>query len=333
MKKMFLLMTVAAAWIACDRDDECPPPAGDSQQIAVQAEIAGSELASGIAPESKTTIIGSSAAWKEGDQLGLFCTQSVPNASNLIFTAAGNGASATWSTANPVYWGAPASTAHTFLAYAPYASGNTAAAVKLPALTGQTGTISSSLDLLISNNLGSSGVLRSGGAVGLTFTHALALIEFDITIGAGVSTTNTTLTSFTVAAGSSDKVYTTTAGTSTIALATGAITASTTASDLTNTATMQPTAPPTLSTSTPATVYALVLPGTYSAVPTLAVVLSEGGTTVSVPATALDASTKTFAAGSKYTYAVNIARTVITISNPTITPWTNVPGTAINPSL
>ena len=198
--------------------------------------------------------------------------------------------------------------------------------MKVPALNVQTGTVNPALDLLISNNLASSGVLRSAGAVGLGFTHALSLLEFDITINSSIAA-NTTLTSFTVAAGSSDKVYTTD-GNSTIALSTGAITPG---SGVTNTTTMTPGATVTLS-ATSASVYVLVLPGTYSQAPTLAINLNEGGTSaIAVPPASL--TTTTFAAGSKYTYAVSIARTAITISNPTITDWTNVNGSAINPGL
>lgn len=327
MKKMFFLTAVAAVWIACDRDDECRPPANDARQITILAEIADSEPVSDVVPESKTTIAGSTAAWKSGDQLGLFCTQSVPAAANVSFSATGNGASATWSADSPVYWGAPAATPHTFLAYTPYAAGNgSASAVKVPALNVQTGTVSPSLDLLISNNLASSGVLRSAGAVGLVFTHALSLLEFDITVNGSIAA-NTTLTSFTVAAGSSDKVYTTD-GNSTIALSSGAITPG---SGVTHTATMTPGATVTLG-ATAAAVYVLVLPGTYGQAPTLAINLSEGGSAaVAVPAASL--TTTTFAAGSKYTYAVSVARTAIAISNPTITDWTNVNGSAINPGL
>ena len=93
---------------------------------------------------------------------------------------------------------------------------------------------------------------------------------------------------------------------------------------------MTPGATVTLS-ATSASVYVLVLPGTYSQAPTLAINLNEGGTSaIAVPAASL--TTTTFAAGSKYTYAVSIARTAITISNPTITDWTNVNGSRSIPA-
>ena len=160
---MLFLTAVAAAWIACDRDDECRPTAGDGQQITILAGIADSKPVSDVIPESKTTITAARRRGKRRPNYGLFCTQSVPAAVNVSFSATGNGASATWSADSPIYWGAPATTPHTFLAYSPYASGNSSAsAVKVPALNVQTGTVNPALDLLISNNLASSGVLLLG---------------------------------------------------------------------------------------------------------------------------------------------------------------------------
>ena len=45
MKKMLFLTAVAAAWIACDRDDECRPTADDGQQITILAGIASACVA------------------------------------------------------------------------------------------------------------------------------------------------------------------------------------------------------------------------------------------------------------------------------------------------
>ena len=50
MKKMLFLTAVAAAWIACDRDDECRPTADDGQQITILAGIADSKPVSDVIP-------------------------------------------------------------------------------------------------------------------------------------------------------------------------------------------------------------------------------------------------------------------------------------------
>ena len=78
MKKMLFLTAVAAAWIACDRDDECRPTADDGQQITILAGIADSKPVSDVIPESKTTITGSTAAWKSGDSSGCFARSRFP---------------------------------------------------------------------------------------------------------------------------------------------------------------------------------------------------------------------------------------------------------------
>lgn len=315
MKKIFLFAFLTAVGFGCEEESGCPVSGLDP--IALSAEIVDQQLS------SKTTITGSTAAWKDGDALGLFCTQSKPVAANVSFTASNLSTTAVWTPATALYW-ADGTTAHTFLAYAPFASGNSSAAtVKLPALNVQTGTVDPAFDFLLSNNLASPGVNRSGGAVGLLFTHALTLIQFDITIGNGVAS-GATLTNFTLVAGASDKLLTTDA-TSTIALSTGVITPATT----TNTITVTPASAPTLS-GTAGTVYALILPGTFTS-PTLQITLSEGGTAINVPAKPL--VTTSFSPATKYTYTVNVTRTAITISTPIITDWGTGTGGAINPGI
>lgn len=318
MKRILLLAAVAATWASCQDEKNCVPPSNDEIRInSVIAEVVPDR-------HTRTTIAGSTSAWANGDALGLYCTQSVAPAVNLQYTVSGIGTTPVWATSAPVYW-ANGTTSHTFVAYSPYASGNTdPAAVKLPAIGTQTGTLAPAMDFLISNNLATAGVTRSGGAVGLTFKHALSLIEFDMVQGNGLAA-GATLTGFTLASPtSSDKLFTTD-GTSTIALASGTITATVT----TASATVTPAAPPTLSTA-PTTVYVLLLPGTYTA-PALTINLQESGASVTVPAASL--GTTTFAANTKYAYTVTISRTAITLSNPTITDWTPVNGGSINPGI
>lgn len=320
MKKILLLAAVAATWVSCQDEKKCEFPSNDPNEIRITSTIANIEPAL----DSRTTITGSTAAWANGDALGLYCPQSMAPGVNVQYTVSGIGTTPVWATTTPIYW-ANGTTSHTFLAYSPYASGNTdPAAVKLPAIGTQTGTIAPAMDFLISNNLGTTGVTRAGGAVGLTFKHAFALIQLDLVLGNGVAA-GTTLTSFTLAsATSSDKLYTTD-GTSTIALSSGTITPAV----VTNTATVTPASAPTLS-ATPTPVYVLLLPGTFTA-PTLTINLQESSVAVAVPAASL--GTTTFAANTKYTYTVTVSRTAITISNPTITDWTNVNGGSINPGI
>lgn len=320
MKKILLPIILSVAWFSCEDNSDCSPDPNQTP-ISVSAEIIDLPVL------SKTSISnGSTAAWISGDVIGLFCSQTLPAAAtNVPFTASGSGPF-TWAS-NPVIYWADATTSHTFLAYAPYASGNTAAAVKLPTLTGQTGTVNPAMDLLISNNLGTTGTARpSDGLAALTFTHALSLVEFDIVIDASI-TAGATLPSFTLAAGASDKMYTTDAS-STIALSDATITLG--SSGTINSTKVIPATAPTLSTIA-TKVYVLILPGTFTA-PTLQIDLKEGSAAaIAVPAKSI--GTTTFAAKTKYTYTVTVTRTALSISTPTITDWATVSGNPINPGI
>lgn len=319
MKQLFIFVITLIALSGCANDsDDGVCPTKENDEIKVSAFLAT------VKPSTRTTIDGTGkASWANDDALGLFCPQArLSAAANLNFTVSGLPGSPAWAPASPIYW-ADATTTHTFLAYAPYASGNTSAAsVKLPALTPQTGTINAAQDFLISNAYGTTGIQRpANGTVGLTFTHAFSLIQLQIAINSSIAT-GATLQSVAFAGGSSDKVYTTD-GTSTIALTSGTITPATGAT--TNTLTLTPATAPTLST-TVTNFFIIILPGTYA--PSLQIVISEGGPNITIPAASI--SSTAYAAGSKYTYTVNISRTAITLSNPVITDWTSVPSGTVN---
>lgn len=314
MKKMILLACVALGSVACDKDDVCSrnsEPAGN--EIRFSPSIVSATV------DARTSYSGSTASWTSGDAIGVADRPTGNPPANVQYSYNGTG----WTTSTNLYW-TDGTTAHKFLGYAPYAAANTNyTAVKLPSLAGQTGAIDPTKDFLFSNNAWTTGVIRPTFApysVSLVFTHALTLIEFDISVTGFAA--NTTLTNFITAVSSGGALITSDATTSTINLTTGAITPGTTA----NTVTATPGTPPTLS-ATPTKLYLLILPGTYTS-PTLAVNLSEAGTAVSVPASAI--GTTTFAPATKYTYAVNVTRTAITISNPSITDWISGTGGNVN---
>lgn len=315
MKKMILLACMALGWAACDKDDDC---SRDSEPVDNVIRFSPSIASATMG--TRTAYSGSTASWASGDAIGVYADRPTGNPpANVQYSYNGTA----WTTSTNLYW-TDGTTAHKFLGYAPYAAANTTyTAVKLPSLAGQTGAIDPTKDFLISNNAWTTGVTRPASApysVSLVFTHALTLIEFDISVTGFAA--NTTLTNFITAVSSGGALITSDATTSTINLATGTITAGTTA----NTVTATPGTPPTLS-ATPTKLYLLILPGTYTS-PTLAVTLSEAGTAVSVPASAI--GTTTFAPATKYTYAVNVTRTAITISNPSITDWISGTGGNIN---
>ena len=275
---------------------------------------------------TRTAFTGSTAAWVDGDSLGLFAPQASPAAGvNVKYTVSGVASTPVWAASPTLYWRDPTSL-HRFLGYAPYASGNSdTTAIKIPALSSQNGTLRSTQDFLISNNQ-RLGVARGSGSVPLAFTHAFALIEFKFQIGNGVLA-GTTLTGFTFAGAAAEKLFTTD-NTSTISLPTGAITAG---AGTTNTITVTPVSPPTLTTSPSAAYYMMLLPGTYTG-PTLAVTIRDGGTTAYTTAASSVGTTK-FDPGKKYTYTVTVSRSVITISPVTITDWTTVNGGTLTPGI
>lgn len=312
MKRFLMLAATAIALFGCSDDSDDNSDYGvNNDEIRVSAYLAD------VKPtNSRTAIDGSTgtASWVAGDAIGLFSSEARLTASNVNFAASGS-STLTWATSTPIYW-ADATTAHKFLAYAPYASGNTdATAIKLPQLSSQTGIITPAQDFLASNNLGTTGVTRtaSSGTVDLTFTHVFSLIQFQITIHSSIASGTTLKTCTFSGANAADKVFTSDA-TSTIKL----VDKTTTIGATTNTITVTPSPSPTLS-STVVNFFLIIVPGTY--VPTVQFALTEGGATVTVPAASI-ASTA-YAAGNKYTYTVNISRTAISISNPTITDWTN----------
>lgn len=323
MKKILLFALLAAWGTSCSDDETYGPAPNPAERIDISAAIADIALSSDV--KTRTTISSSgTASWIDSDALGLFCPQAATPAVNVQYTVTGIASTPSWATPTPIYW-LDGTTAHKFLAYAPYAAGNNdASAVKIPALNVQNGTLNPSQDFLISNNRNSPGVTRSGTPVSLTFTHAFSLIEFKMQVGAGI-VSNSTLTSFVLAGTAAEKLYTND-NASTIALSTGAVTAGA----ATNTITVTPASSPVLG-STFVSLYVLILPGTYTG-PTLSVSFKDGGVTAYTTA-ANAIGTTIFEAAKKYSYTVTISRTAIAISNPTISDWTVVTGTPISPGI
>lgn len=197
---MILLACVALGSVACDKDDVC----------SRNSELAGNEIR--FSPsivsatvDARTSYSGSTASWTSGDAIGVYADRPTGNPpANVQYSYNGTG----WTTSTNLYW-TDGTTAHKFLGYAPYAAANTNyTAVKLPSLAGQTGAIDPTKDFLFSNNAWTTGVIRPTFApysVSLVFTHALTLIEFDISVTGFAA--NTTLTNFITAVSSGGADY------------------------------------------------------------------------------------------------------------------------------
>lgn len=310
MKKLLILAFGAALLAACDNSDSYKQECGTQEQISISALMAE------ITPGTRTSDNGTNASWVTNDVVGLFCTASNPAAANLQVTYNGTD----WPTATAIYW-SDYSSLHKFYAYAPYASGNTADAVKIPVLNAQTGTIDPAQNILFSNNL-DAGITKTSnaGSAPLTFKHALALIQLDITIDSKVPV-GTKLLQASISGQVADAITTSTTG-ATLNLVSGAIT---NGSATSNSVIARPTTSPTLS-STATTEYVLLLPSSFSPTLTLQCTLPDATT----PSTSVSMGTNlTFAQNTKYTFTVTLSRNAITITSMTITPW--VSGGAATP--
>jgi len=148
-------------------------------------------------PASRTTLRDETRTyWKGGsDQIGMFSAQGrtsqegTPPAYNVPFTAQNSASSSEFT--GSMYWG-EAGAEHTFYAYYPYDSdysgGPAAVPIALSNIQFQTGANSSShigsLDFMVGGpvRVNAPGTPREvADAVGLTFHHVFALIEFKIT--------------------------------------------------------------------------------------------------------------------------------------------------------
>lgn len=74
MKKFFLLALAAGIMTACDTDDNCTLTPG-TDPVTPDNSITISGILADISPQSRTAITGSTAAWQNGDQIGVFCPQ------------------------------------------------------------------------------------------------------------------------------------------------------------------------------------------------------------------------------------------------------------------
>lgn len=315
MKTTLFLASVAILFAACDNDDsnnECYDP----NQISITA------LMTTVNPTSRTTDDGTNASWVANDSIGLFCSQSNTPANNLKYTYSGS----SWSTTAPIYW-VDYSTLHKFFGYAPFSSGNTQTAIKIPVLNAQTGTINPIHNILYSTNQ-KDGISRttSGGNVTLRFRHVLALVQLNIKTD-GTVPANTKLTNLTITGQAGEALTTSTTGL-TFSLSDTTYTAN---SATGNAITVQPSTSPTLSTSTATTMNILVLPIATTS-PSLTINCtypdnSTGSATISL------GSSLSYARSTKYTYTVTLSRNAITISNVTIDPWISGSTGTLNPIL
>ncbi len=291
---VLLLLPVAAA-AGCTKSGEpdaaCP--------VRIETAVYGAY------DDTRTGMTGSKASFVSGDAVGLF--ETTGGQANVPYTYNGTA----WTASAPALW-RDGTSVHTFYAYYPYKTGNSGTKVPVPVLASQTigTTPSAAADFLAAGPLSQT---RSAG-VGLTFTHAFALIQLNVKMGILGLVNPYTLNSITVRGGNAT-VSASPYGIANLSgnppqvgydLATGALVAdANTTARFTQSFTVEVTGVSLLTTSV--TLYLFVLPGTYSdPVPAISFKVALLGLVSA--STYANFPNTTFKAGTKYVYDVSIGK-------------------------
>lgn len=304
MKNFMAMITTLLVCAGCTEEILLPEPHG---QIGLTVSVTD---AAGY-PSAKTAITNNStASFSASDKIGIY--ETLTNRSNVPYTY--NGTS--WSTPAPMYWYNGTST-HTFYAYYPYNAGNQNNLVPIPLLSTQQVNTKpdTNCDMLVAGP--KTQVRNTGGTtVPLTFTHAFALLEFNIKIGL-LNILNPYVLKTITLSGGNPKGSALRYGMINVSNAVGKIGYNLatgiqhTVNDSTvYTQTLQAAVPSIGLIATPTLVYMLVLPGSYH---TPAPSIKFRGTTILLGGLLSDwesenanLSNTTFNAGTKYHYEVKI---------------------------
>ena len=151
--------------------------------------VTGQDAAAGL----KTTISGLTVNWvATTDHIGIFCAQANSNGTNAIYTATATGAKSDFTGA--MTWGGAGT--HTFYAYYPWVNNSVATAVNVylgGSSQTQSGTNNNhigALDFTVASATVSPGTAGQPVNVNLNFNHVFTLLEFDLQLAAGQSSTN-----------------------------------------------------------------------------------------------------------------------------------------------
>lgn len=315
MKEEFLKMKVYAIFIilllsvGCTKDPallSVHEPIHFSASINLNTEV-----------QSRTSMNKSTASFISGDKIGIFDTLAKRN--NVLFSYNGTA----WSTTTPMYWSSGTSS-HIFYAYYPYRSANQGMKVTIPILNNQVvSTVpDTACDMLIAGPKTQTRI----ASVPLTFTHAFALLQFNVTTSL---VTTYSLKSVVLQGGNTAGG---TAGYGIVNIVNGigqigydfiagkvtVTAANNNSTTYSQTLTKTIPSPGILGGLVPITIYALVLPGQY-ANPVLSVKFIVSPLIgADKPTTTVNLQYSTLAAGSKYIYDVQIGNAIIGTTNPNI---------------
>lgn len=163
MKRYILPILLSVGWAGCSEKVEFPQTRSDVQ---FEARILPAEEG------TRTSFSGSTVSFVSGDKIGV--SDSLSSYRNVLFTRGASG----WTSASAMYWYNTNST-DAFYAYYPYNASNQGYVVTMPALSAQSvgATMDPASDMMVA-------VTRqartAGNVVPLVFSHAFALLQFEV---------------------------------------------------------------------------------------------------------------------------------------------------------
>lgn len=292
----------------------CTGWTGDPEQPAPEWTVGVSATIAPETPGSKTGMNGSVLSFVSGDKIGVSET-AYTNRTNVLFSYNGSA----WSTTTPMYWFDPVAT-HKFYAYYPYNAANSGNVVTMPILANQTvsTTVDLTCDMLVTGPKQQARSGPGGASVGFTFTHAFALLQFNVSMGVinlyelkAITVQGGNPTGGSAPYGIANTVNT--VGQIGYNLVSGAVqTTANNSTSYTQTMVRTVTSSPGLIGSVAVTFYVLVLPGQYlNPVPAVRFrvgLLGSSGQNTEYA----NLSNSPFLAGNKYVYDVKIGGSIIT---------------------
>lgn len=323
MKKQLFILSLAAAFVGCSNNIDPTGP----EKIDGPSPVSFSAVVADVAPANAQSKVAGTA-WEVDDEISIFSDVALKGEAGaaakeaLDYKTTAAGATGTWvavvtDNTGSWYW-VDAATDHTFYACYPATTSTDYETVAVPNIAVQKDEAGlAALKTKYEFMFAQSAAAKKGATVALPMNQIFAAIQFNVKLKENAFVGNSaSMTSFALT--SANPVVN--GASSTINLATGALTNGAAATTL---------------AVTPTTPWAL----TNTAQPVAALVLPNAGT-VSVKFTVdgkesneITLSTSAYEAGKVYTFDVEFSAALqpISVGNVSITGWSDVAGTPITP--
>ena len=191
---LWLPLLVCTAMLAgCTKDDALSGDDGDLTPVLFTTTIqaALSQASANAAPQTRTTV-DINTSWTQGDAVGIYMLTTggtlpddvASGALNKEYSADAADGSLVPADGKPLYF--PQNDGVDFIAYYPYASSEMKDNTISRALTDQT-TAEKQMKCDILCSMSATNIRRSKNTVNLRFSHVMAKLKFDITLGLGLT--------------------------------------------------------------------------------------------------------------------------------------------------